>query len=114
MSDSIPLHKLRRNKQPRTPSEDTGISLFLDTNAMPSAVVAKAAIATRRNREYESRRRGDRYADDSEEEQGLLGSPVFEEGSSEFDETTRNRSPVCPTDFSNSQHGLRNPTDAPR
>ncbi|KIM37884.1 hypothetical protein M413DRAFT_448154 [Hebeloma cylindrosporum] len=47
---------------------------------MPAAVVAEAVISSRRNRDYKSGKRKDRYVDDFEEEQGLLGSPSFEDG----------------------------------
>jgi phospholipid-translocating ATPase len=74
MSD-IPLHKIRRN---RHLTEHSGIALSPDT--MPAAVVAKAVVSSRRNRDYKSGKRNDRYTDDSDEEQGLLGSPSLEDG----------------------------------
>ena len=57
---------------------------------MPTANVAKAAVASRRNREYNSGRRHERYADDPEEEQGLLGSATYEDGENEEDERGTN------------------------
>lgn len=73
MSD-IPLHTIRRNRHP----EQSGIALSSET--MPAAVVTKAVISSRRNRDYKSGKRKDRYVDDVEEEEGLLGSPSFEDG----------------------------------
>ncbi|KDR78234.1 hypothetical protein GALMADRAFT_245314 [Galerina marginata CBS 339.88] len=92
MSDSIPLHKLRRTKYQRAALEEPGITLSPDTD-MPSAVAAKAAVAARRNRGYNSARRGERYQDDSEEEQGLLRTGSYEEGD-DFDGPSTNLSPI--------------------
>ncbi|KAJ3516332.1 hypothetical protein NLJ89_g1185 [Agrocybe chaxingu] len=47
---------------------------------MPAATVAKTVVAARRNREYSSGRRQGRYADDSDEERGLLGSASYDDG----------------------------------
>jgi len=74
MSD-IPLRKFRRN---RHLTEHSGIALSPD--AMPSAVVTKAVVSSRQNRDYRSGQRNDRYIDDFDEEEGLLGSPSFEDG----------------------------------
>ncbi|KAF8154287.1 protein transporter [Crassisporium funariophilum] len=90
MSD-IPLHKIRRNKRL---TEDPGIALSPD---MPSSSTAKAAIASRRNRDYNTGgRRNERYVDDSEEETALIGTPYGEDGD-DYDGTRRNLSPVCRT-----------------
>ncbi|KAF9559015.1 aminophospholipid-transporting P-type ATPase [Agrocybe pediades] len=55
---------------------------------MPSTATTKAAIAnSRRNREYHSARRTERYADDPDEEEGLLeASPSYERGD-DFDDS---------------------------
>lgn len=73
MSD-IPLHKIRRNRHIDQP----GIALSHET--MPAAVITDAVASSRRNRDYKSGKRRDRYVDDPEEEQGLLGSPSFADG----------------------------------
>jgi len=84
MSD-IPLHTLRRYKhQP----EEPGIVLTPDTGTMPAKAASKAVPDSRRNRDY----RRDRYADDSEEEQGLLGSPSYDDS----DEYNGRRPPTTP------------------
>lgn len=83
MSD-IPLQKIQRNRH----LEQSGILLSPET--MPAAVVTKAVISSRRNRDYKSGKRKDRYVDDVEEEQGLLGSP-----SSEDEDDYEGRTPVC-------------------
>jgi len=72
MSD-IPLRKIRRNRH----IDQSGIALSHET--MPAAVITEAVTSSRRNRDYKSGKRKDRYVDDSEEEQGLLGSPSFED-----------------------------------
>jgi len=72
MSESIPLHKLRKFKNRRTAREDITISPDVDT--MPQAATAKAIVAARRNREYSLGRRNGRYSDDPEEHEGLLDS----------------------------------------
>lgn len=99
MTDSIPLHKLRRNKDQEAASDIQGISLPQDNPSMPTSNVAKAAVASRRNREYNSGRRNERYADDPEEEQGLLGATAYDEGD-EDEETGRNLSPVSVSEIS--------------
>jgi hypothetical protein len=73
MSD-IPLHKIQSNRN----LEQSGIALSPET--MPAAVVTQAVISSRRKRDYKSGKRKDRYVDDFEEEQGLLGSPSLEDG----------------------------------
>ncbi|KAF8900131.1 aminophospholipid-transporting P-type ATPase [Gymnopilus junonius] len=91
MTDSIPLHKLRRNQHQRAAPDVQGISLPEDSPSMPTSSVA--IVASRRNRGYNSGRRNERYADDPEEEQGLLRSATYEEGD-DNGEMESNLSPV--------------------
>ena len=70
MSD-IPLRDLRNLRA------DAGISLSAPANMTSRSL---APPPTKRNRLYKSGRKHDQYADDSEEEQGLLGSHSFEDG----------------------------------
>ncbi len=74
MSD-IPLRNLRNLRA------DAGLSLSAPANMTSRAL---APPPTKRNRLYKSGRKQDQYADDSEEEQGLLGSHSFEEGGRVF------------------------------
>lgn len=71
MSD-IPLRNLRRQHRA---AQEPHISL----SDMPPRTVGSAVAASRRNRQYSNARKNDRYADDSEEEQGLLGSQSYED-----------------------------------
>ncbi|KAF8170774.1 protein transporter [Pholiota molesta] len=71
MSD-IPLRNLQRQHRA---VQEPHISL----SNMSSRTTGSAVAASRRNRQYSSARKNDRYADDSEEEQGLLGSQSYED-----------------------------------
>jgi phospholipid-translocating ATPase len=85
MSD-IPLRNLQRQHRA---AEEPHISL----SNMSSRTTGSAVAASRRNRQYSSARKNDRYADDSEEEQGLLGSQSYEDR--EQFEQEGSTSPVC-------------------
>lgn len=89
MSD-IPLRRLRQNRQQKRLEEEQAISLVSpETSTMPTGAVAKTAVAARRNRNYGGRRT-ERYAD-SEEEEGLLGTPPTDDG----DDYLPLTQPVC-------------------